>query len=62
MTGKPILTKEQTLKELKQLHDQVERFQKRAARNAMSDSWWDSILGIQNAVDDAIDTITASEE
>lgn len=57
MTGKPKLTKEQVLKELKQLHDQVERFQKRAARNDMPDSWWSAILGIQNAVDEAIDTI-----
>lgn len=63
MTGKPKLGKETLLKELRALFAQVEKLQRRVARTKTVRTFvWDSILGIQNAVQDSIDIVEGWED
>jgi len=55
MTGKPKIGKKSLLRELNVLFGQVEKLQKRTARSAAPSVVWDSVLGIQNAVQESID-------
>jgi hypothetical protein len=62
MTGKPKIEKDPLLKELKTLFGQVEKLQKRTARSEVAVSLWSATLGIQNAVQDAIDIVEGWED
>jgi hypothetical protein len=63
MTGKPKLGKESLLKELKTLYKQVEKLQRRVARTTTVRTFvWDSVLGIQNAIQDSIDIVEGWED
>jgi len=63
MTGKPRLGKKVLLEELRILYKQVEKLQRRVARTKTVRTFvWDSVLGIQNAVQDSIDIVEGWED
>ena len=62
MTGKKKVTKQSLLEELKALYNQVVRLQIRTARSLVPIGVWDNVLDIQNAIQDAIDTVECWEE
>jgi len=62
MTGKKKIGKESLFEELTQLFEKVETLQKRTARSGVPTGVWSSVLGIQNTVQDALDTVEDWEE
>lgn len=62
MTGKPKIGKKSLLEQLEVLKEQVENLQKRTARSEVPDRIWGPMLGIQNAVQEAIDIVGSWEE
>jgi len=63
MTGKPKLGKKALLEELRILYKQVEKLQRRVARTTTVRTFvWDSVLGIQNAVQVALDATEGWED
>lgn len=62
MTGKKKIGKAVLAEELNALMGQVTRLQKRTARSGVPHFVWDSILGIQNVVQDALDNLDCWED